>query len=342
MAQPFDPDRLETKGEAVRLAEGVPTYVQPSRGASFTVSANGLLAYQSEDSATGSRLAWKDRQGKVLGNLDETGDEMFEMALSPDGKRLAALAGSSEDIWIYDTARGIRTRFTFNPGIDLSPVWSPDGATIYYSSGLNLFRKVSDGASSEELLMSDPAEASLFPTSFSPDGKALLHVKRGEATNDNLWVLPVAPAHPGGKPEPRVFLQTQFNELGGQFSPDGNWVAYFSDESGVFEVYAAPYPGPGGKRQISSGGGKYPRWRRDGKELFYVTPTGDLMAAEVASRNGTLEIGRVQKLFEGIIQSEGTYAVSADGQKFMVVENSGARSSHPWMLIENWPGTLRK
>jgi Tol biopolymer transport system component len=247
-----------------------------------------------------------------------------------------------EDIWVYDTARGIRTRFTFNPGMALSPVWSPDGDTIYYSSGLSLFRKASNGASSEELLMSDSAEASLFPTSLSPDGKALLYFKIGERTNDDLWVLPVAPAQPGGKPEPRVFLQTPFNEIGGHFSPDGNWVAYYSDESGVFEVYAAPYPGPGGKRQISSGGGRYPRWRRDGKELFYVTPAGDLMAAEVAARNGTLEIGRVQKLFEGIIQSEGTYAVSADGQKFVVVEYTGATNPHPLTLVENWPAALRK
>jgi eukaryotic-like serine/threonine-protein kinase len=342
MAQPFDPDRLETKGEAVALAEGVPTYVQPSRGAPFTVSADGLLAYQSGDSATGFRLAWKDRQGKELGDLGEDGDAMFDLAFSPDGKRLAVLAGMGEDIWIYDTARGIRTRFTFNPGMALSPVWSPNGDAIYYSSGLNLFRKASDGASSEEPLMNDSAEAALFPTSLSPDGKALLYVKLGARTSEDLWVLPLAPAQPGGKLEPRVFLQTPFNEIGGHFSPDGNWVAYSSDESGMFEVYAAPYPGPGGKRQISSGGGKYPRWRRDGKELFYVTPTGDLMAAEVAARNGTLEVGRVQKLFERIIQSEGTYAVSADGQKFVVVENTGATKPRPLTLVENWPAALLK
>jgi eukaryotic-like serine/threonine-protein kinase len=341
MAQPFDPDRLETKGEAVSLAEGVPTYLQPSRGATFTVSADGLLAYQSGASTTGFRLAWKNRQGKELGNLGEPSNETLQMALSPDGKRLAALAGLGADIWIYDTARGIRTRFTFNPGGAQFPVWSPDGDTIYYSSGLNLSRRASNGASSEELLLRGDSTG-LSPTSLSPDGKALLYFKQGERTNLDLWVLPVTPAQPGGKSEPRVFLRTPFNEIGGQFSPDGNWVAYYSDESGVFEVYAAPYPGPGGKRQISSGGGRYPRWRRDGKELFYVTPTGDLMAAEVAARNGMLEIGKVQKLFEGIIQKAGTYAVSADGQKFVVVQNTGTSTPRPLTLIENWPATLPK
>ena len=248
------------------------------------------------------------------------------------------------DLWIYDAARGIPTRFTFDPKDDREPVWSPDGSTLYFSSNrkgaFDLFRKASNGAGTEELLLADSANKT--PTSVSPDGKLLLYGRSGEKTLNDLWVLPLTPAQGGGKPEPRVFLQTPFAEQRGQFSPDGQWVVYQSNESGPNQVYAAPFPGPGGKRQISSGGGVNPRWRRDGKEIFYVTPDGQLMAAEVAERNGTLEVGRVQKLFDGIVTTRGiAYDVSADGQKFLVVDD-GVAAARPLTLLQNWTASLRK
>jgi eukaryotic-like serine/threonine-protein kinase len=251
---------------------------------------------------------------------------------------------SDGDLWIYDAVRGIPTRFTFDRRNESEPVWSPDGNTLYFRTNrkiaFDLFRKASNGTGTEELLLEDSVNKA--PGSVSPDGKLLLYNRNAEKTLNDLWVLPLTQAQGGGKPEPQVFLQTPFNEARGQFSPDGQWVVYQSNESGQVQVYAAPFPGPGGKRQISSGGGISPRWRRDGKEIFYVTGEAQLMAAEVASRNGTLEVGRVQKLFDGIITNRGyTYDVSADGQKFLVVED-GVSTARPLTLVQNWTASLRK
>ena len=176
---------------------------------------------------------------------------------------------------------------------------------------------------------------------LSPDGKLLLFRRQGEKTRYDVWLLPLEQAESGGKAEPRVFVQTPFNEGIAKFSPDGRWVAYTSDESGQNEVYVAPFPGPGGKRQISSGGGGYPLWRRDGKELFFASRDQQLMAAEVNIGNGTLEVEKVQKLFEGVISGSNSFDVSADGQKFLVVDDSVASSS-PLTLVQNWPASLRK
>jgi Tol biopolymer transport system component len=202
---------------------------------------------------------------------------------------------------------------------------------------MDLFRKASNGAGNEELVFADDTNKSW--DSISSDGKLLLYTRRGEKTRNDLWVMPVAAA---GKSEPRIFLQTPFAEEGGQFSPDGQWVAYDSNESGQYQVYAAPFPGPGGKRQISPAGGGFARWRKDGKEIFYLTENGQLMAAEVTARHGTLEIGQVRKLFDGINTARGlTYDASADGQKFIVAEESTS-AAQPLTLVQNWTAALRK
>ncbi len=343
VAQPFDPNRLETKGEAVPIAEVVPTVMQPSRPAVYSVSASGLLVYQSGAAVASHSILWKDRQGKTLGTLGESIGEIDGMTLSPDGKRLAARIldlTSNYDIWVFDTARGIPTRFTFDPAIDRFPVWSPDGNTLYFASSrrgqYDIFRKPSNGGSNEELVLGDAS--SKRPDSVSPDGKLLLYEAQDAKTLTDIWVLPIAPGQPAGKAEPHVFLRTPFNEGYSQFSPDGRWVAYSSDESGQNEVYVAPFPGPGAKLQISSGGAGLPRWRRDGKELFYLTADRQLMAAEVTISNGTLEVRRVQKLFGGVSRG---YDVSADGQKFVAPDDSIA-SSPPLTLLQNWPAVLRK
>jgi Tol biopolymer transport system component len=345
MAQPFDPGRLETTGEAVPLAGGVPIFVRPSRPAGFTVSAGGLLLYQSGAVGAQTGLVWKDRQGRTLGKVGESTGLVDGMALSPDGRRVAVgiLNGSTNhDIWIYDVARGIPTRFTFDPADHEYPVWSPDGSTIYFTSRrgghADLFRKAANGASAEELVLAD--SNTKFAASVSPDGKLLLFDSVDPNTGYDLWVLPLSPAQ-SRKPEPRTYLRTPFLESRGKFSPDRHWVAYQSNESGQFEVYAAPFPGPGGKRQISSGGGVLARWRRDGKELFYIGPDGQLMAYDVHLGNGTLEVGRVQKLFAITTPAASMYDVSADGQKFLVVDG-GIAPSTPLTLVENWTASLPK
>jgi Tol biopolymer transport system component len=347
MAQPFDLGRLET-GEATPLVEGVSVFDVDAGG--FTVSASGLLLYQSGTIGNQSRLLWRDRQGKALGNLGDATGAINSLMLSPDGKRLAASVtdrSGNIDLWIYDTVRGSATRFTFDPATDRAPVWSPDGSTVYFHSNrrghFSIFRKAADGSGTEQMLQIGGGDTrNDSDQSVSPDGKLLLFFREAEKTGNDLWVVPLMPEQNRLKPEPRIFLQTPFEETFAKFSPDGRWVTYQSNESGQIEVYAAPFPGPGGKRLISIGGGNHPRWRPDGKELFYATPDGQLMAVEVSARNETLEVGRVQRLFGGIITSGGSsYDVSTDGQKFVVVDG-GASSVLPVTLLQNWPAALRK
>jgi len=180
---------------------------------------------------------------------------------------------------------------------------------------------------------------SKYSNGISPDGKLLLYYRVDEKTREGIWVMP---STPGGKDQPRTFLQTPFREGDASFSPDGKRVAYDSNESGQIQVYAAPFSGPGGKRQISPAGGEVTRWRRDGREIFYSTPDGQLMVAEVAARKGTLEVGKVQKLFDGIVTIAGTtYDVSADGEKILVAED-GSSAARPLTLVQNWTAALRK
>jgi len=347
MAQPFDVTRLTTTGEAVPLAESVPTFTNPSRVAGFAVSPSGLLIYATGAGGGQSQLVWKDRQGRPSANLGSPTGLIGSIDLSPDGKRglvSRAGAGNSEDLWTYDIARGIPTRLTFDPNTERNPAWSSDGNTIFFQSNRNgpyeIFRKASNGTGTEELTLAGGTSSA--PTSVSPDGKLLLYSQLNDKTRNDMWVLPLTGTSGGGKPEPKVFLQTPFNEGRGQFSPDGKWVLYQSDESNQSQIYAAPFPGPGGKRQISAKGGSNPRWRRDGKEVFYVTPQGELMAVDVSERNDTLDIGRSEKLFDGIVTSRGTlYDITADGQKFLVADD-GTSTSRPLTLLQNWTATLRK
>jgi len=354
MAQPFDADRLETTGEAVPIAEGVPSFSLPARDAAFAVSPSGLLVYQTGGDSGRTRLVWVDRTGKELSSIGEPVLAAIDLQLSPDAKTLAAsLTESSSqqlDLWTYDLARQVRTRFTFDPGPDRTPVYTPDGGAIVWSSlrgkNFDLYRKASNGTGSDELLYSDLVQK--VPTSISPDGKVLLYESpdpnrgKGTAVNRDIWVLPLTPERAGAVLKPRPLVQTSFEERDAQFSPDGRWVAYASNESGQYEIYVVPYPGPGGKRQISPEPGRLARWRRDGKEIYYVSRQGEVMAAEVAVRSGTLEVGKVQKLFGGLDTTRAyPYVPTADGQKFIVASALSA-SAQPLTLVQNWMALLRK
>ncbi len=270
-------------------------------------------------------------------------DGMHQLALAPDGKRVALTISDQgqDDIWIYDAVKGNPIRFTFSSGS--YPVWSPDGGTLYFASQRNghraRFRQASNGTCSQELLSSDSVNQE--PIGISPDGKALLFKRIIPGTDrTDFWQLPLRQTGSAEKPAPVALLHTSFDVNVGQISPDGRWLAYDSDESGKYEIYTAPMSGSGGKRQISSGGGALsPRWRRDGKELYYVTYGGQLMAVEVTTRNGALESGGAQKLFAG---GRSGYDVSADGQKFLVIEDSDPAASYPLTLLQNWPRLLKK
>jgi len=349
MAQPFDAQRRVATGDAVALEQQILRRLTTAY-ADFSASTNGLLAFRTGSAGGNLQLTWVDRGGKQLGTLGEPGN-INALHFSPDRKSVAiALLPSgtlnNSDIWIYDAARGLRTRFTFDPAVDSDPVWSPDGRSIIFASNrkqhFNLYRKSSDGAGAEELLYSDNLDKT--PTSWSADGKFLLYHARGAGTDFDAWVLPLTPERPGAPLKPFPFAQSPFNELTAQFSPDGRWIAYISDESQRYEVYVARFPGAGGKHQISASAGFAPRWRRDGKEIFYATTDAKLMSAAVTVKGDALEVGEVRPLFGSAFGGGGftyRYDVSADGQRFLIVPQQQA-SSEGVTVIQNWTAALKK
>jgi dipeptidyl aminopeptidase/acylaminoacyl peptidase len=345
MAQPFDLETLKLSGEARVIAQQVRNSLQL---AAFGVSTGGELVYYAGP-AVGDQLTWFSRDGKREGTLGERGEVRFP-SLSPDHKRLAVSlwdpASNNTDIWIYELERGLRTRFTFDPAAELQSTWSPDGSTIVFDSARSgpgdLYRKSSNGVGAEELLYADDLQKR--PTSWSPDGRFLLFYASGDPkTGFDIWVLP-DPLGARGSTKPYPFLRSQFNELWGRFSPDGRWVAYYSDESGHYEVYAAPFPGPGGTRQISSNGGRYPVWRGDQKEIFYVNASGQMMATEIKASKDSLEVGATTgPFFGGITVGSGRpFDVTADGKRFIAVVAPEQGSPAPLTLVQNWPALLRK
>ena len=255
-------------------------------------------------------------------------------------------SGNNTDLWIYDLVRGLRMRFTFDPAVERGAVWSPDGRGIIFNSNrkghYDLYRKASDGPGAEELLYADNLVKDV--TSWSPDGKFLLYTANGDPkTGQDIWVLPLAA---GAKPFP--LLQTPFSELQAQFSPDGKWVSYQSDESGRNEIYVIPFRpeggAPGGKRQVSTAGGILARWRRDGKELFYIAPDQRLMAAEVGVKGGPFDAEQVTALFGGLITGRGfLYDVAAAGQRFRaVMPPEQSTVAEPLTVVQSWTAGLKK
>jgi Tol biopolymer transport system component len=267
-----------------------------------------------------------------------------DVELSPDGNRVAVnrSVNGNFDVWLIDVARGIPTRFTFDAAPDLRPVWSPDGTHIAFQSPrkgvVNLYWKLSSGAGSDELLLESDQEK--VANDWSSDGRFLLFSNSDPQTSSDLWVLPFF-----GDKKPFPFLKTPFEERNGQFSPDGKWIAYQSNESGRFEIYIQPFPGPGGKFQISTDGGAQPRWNKNGKEIFYVSLDSKMMVAPVKlSPDGqSLETSAPVTLFPVRI-AEGTlpgvarqqYAVSSDGQRFLVNLAADEGAVSPITLIYNW------
>ena len=343
MAQPFDADKRTVQGEAVPVAEGVSHVLNNGRKGVFTVSATGLLVYQTGGASGSQRLTWFDRAGKVIGTLGEPGN-FASVELSPDRKSAAVAsndAGSDEDIWVYDIARDLRTRFTFDPAGDRAPIWSPDGSEIvWFRTGKSrILRRSSDGKGSETLLLEDSNITGVH--SWSPDGKLLLFDR--SFTGRGVWSLPLTPEKPGSSLKPNAFVDTNFAEGQGMFSPDGHWVAYMSNESQQNEVYVVPFPGPGGKRQVSTMGGQNPRWRHDGKEIFYLGMDGKLMAAEVVLKDAAMEVGQIRPLDITVPTSfQIPYDISLDGQRILAITDGERSVSPPLTLVENWTGLLKK
>ena len=347
MAQPFDPDKRTVQGEAVPVAERVSFVFGGGRKGVFTVSGTGLLAYQTGGSTGQQKLSWFDRTGKIVGTLGELGD-FTNLELSPERKSAAVSssidATRNRDIWIYDIARNLGSRFTFDPAPDLQPVWSPDGTALVWVNVAGkgkLLRKFADGKGTEEVLYEDTGVSD--PTSWSPDGKFLLFNKTSTGTGQGVWILPLVPEKPGTPLKPTALVDTTFTEARGVFSPDGRWVAYSSNESQQNEIYVIPFPGPGGKRQISTMGGAYPRWRHDGKEIFYVGGDGKLMAAEVTLKASSIDVGKVSPLGITVPTNRvSPYDVSLDGQRILAITEPERSASPPLTLLQNWTALLKK
>jgi Tol biopolymer transport system component len=344
LRQAFDVSRMEVTGDPVTVAEQVRSNLEGG-GAEFSVSAN-VLTYRAFGSWESS-LTWFDRAGR---RLDVLGDRApyVNVRLSPDGERAAVSIHDSRrgtrDIWLYEVLRGLRTRFTFSSRLfEQSPVWSPDGLSVVFQShspSQMLRRKNSDGTGDAEALPVLPeSSGAVFPDSWSADGQFLLYEKADPQTGWDLWVMPMSPVA-----KPRPFLNTPFQEEFGQFSPDGRWVAYKSNESGRGEVYVVPFPGPGAKRQVSTTGGDHPRWRRDGKEIFYLASDDRLMAAAVSPEGSRFEVGAVETLFETSRARIGVspYDVSADGQRFLINTATEQINADPITVVVNWAPALTK
>lgn len=346
LAQAFDVEKLQLRGEPVVVTENLLTYPGeggPTGFASFSVSADGHLSYLSGDASL-DQMQWFDRGGNSLGLFSSPG-RYFEPTLSPDGKRIALGRSDSDpgDIWIYDVARATSTRLTFDLAADVSPVWSPDGSRIVFASvrkgRFGIYEKASNGAGEEQVLLQTDFDT--FPTSWSPDGRYILYET---ADSNDFFDLYLLPTSPGEKPFP--YLKTKFNETHSQFSPDGKWVAYVSDETGRPEVYVQSFPATGGKWQISHTGGDQPQWRRDGKELFYLAADKKLMA--VALNIGTtVEASAPVALFTtrgkptGQTDDKNLYFPWPDGKRFLV-NNMLEGNRRPITLVLNWAANLKQ
>ncbi|HWS90074.1 MAG TPA: protein kinase [Pyrinomonadaceae bacterium] len=343
VARPFDADRLELTGEAVPVVKQIGVTLGNAR-AHFSVSETGTLIYRPSAAEADTQLVWFDRTGKQLGTVGAAG-HYSDIRLSPDGKRLAFRRLDTEngasDIWLMELTRGAPTRLTFDPADDGDAVWSPDGGRVVFSSqreGLpNLYQKLSSGAGGEELILK--TEDAKWATDWSPDGRHVLYATQGRQSND-LWVLPLF-----GERRPEPFARTDFSEGGGRFSPDGRWIAYTSNESGRFEVYVQSFPASGGKWQVSNGGGGSPRWRRDGRELFYLSADGKLMVVEVDGSSDTFKAGVPGPLFEprvGAISGDSPYDAAADGRRFLIKVPVEETAPAPVTVVLNWTTDLKR
>jgi len=350
LAQPFNATSLQTIGDAFPVAERV-YYESLTNKTSFSVSRNGILVYQTRVDITGALLTWYDRKGGKPATISPP-SSYFDISISPDGKRIAAsrLDGRNIDIWIYGISRTVWTRFTFDRASDRNPTWSPNGSTIVFSSNRknnrDLFHKASSGAGSVgPLLESDLQERN---SNWSPDGRFIAYDSDDSKAGWDIWILPMNPEPQGASEEgkPFLFLQTAFDEVRPTFSPDGRWMAYQSNESGRWEIYIRPFPGPGGKWQVSTNGGTRPRWRGDGQELFYLGFDNFITVSETKLGSSTVEIGVVRPLFSfSRFGGGGTemYDVTADGQRFLVVESAGSEeTSSPVTLVVNWLGQVKE
>jgi Tol biopolymer transport system component len=318
------------------------------------VSDSGVLVYAGRRVAAANQIAWYDRAGKLLGPVVPPG-AVLEPHISPDEKSVLFTRnnGSATDLWVRDLARRTETRLTSNRSVNAVPFWSPKGDRIVFASNrhggvFDLFQKAASGSGQDEVLLTNSHFKA--PTQWSPDGRFIVYVESSPELILDLWVLPME--GPEKERKPVLFLQTEFNKFTSQLSHDSHWMAYTSDQSGRNEVYVRPFPRTEGQWTISTAGGEQPRWRGDGKELFFVAADGKLMAVPVKATAGSkpaFEAGAPVALFDAQIaptpnNNVFNYDVTADGKRFLITTagGSGAASSPPLNVVVNWNAALKK
>jgi serine/threonine protein kinase len=330
LAQRVNLETLQTIGDPLPVARQAATNSGTVADIALSASMAGPIAYRAN---TGERqYRWVGRSGQSMGALGAPdAHQPNYVRISPDGRTVAVtrMVDGNNDVWLMETARDARQRFTTDPGREYDPLWSPDGSRIIFSStrrGPNdLYQKYVSRAEPETLLFESPESKNAY--SWSSDGRWLLFATQSTNTARDLWVLPLT-----GEKKPIAVAQTSSEEAEGQFSPDGRWIAYTSNESGRFEIYIQPFPGPGERSQISTGGGRFPHWRKDGKELFYLGPDNSLMAQSPGLNGPKAEPGTPIALFS--LSSGVNFAPSPDGQKFLV--NEITKEASPITILLNW------
>ena len=340
----LDTDRARVSGEPVELANGVGVDVRSARGA-FAASGRSVLAYRIVGDH--SRLQWFDRQGRPQAVFHETADYQHPW-LSPDETRLAVEKTDPSTgrhvVWLIDVARDVTSRLLVDPAGAHVPVWSPDGSRIAFNSGRtgesDMFAMRADGTGEQTPLLGSPEHFVLQPTDWSSDLRYLLYT--GYNGRGDLWVLPMVPRGQA----PQVFLKTNANELQGRFSPDGRWMAYTSDESGVPEVYVRRFPGGEGKWRVSINGGAQAQWRGDGKELFYLAADGKLMASDVIADDSRFATRPPNALFDTrirglFVERRNHYVVTRDGQRFLFNLTAEGDVLAPITVVLNWDSDQR-
>ena len=337
----FDPSSGKVSGRTTVLANSV-GYQPSTYWAAIAVGENGTVIYNTGVGAALSVLTWMDRSGKVLGKIGEAA-VVANPTLAPEDSRVAAditdLKTNNVDVWLLSTRGTGNARFTFDPAEEVAGVWSRDGTRIAYrsifSNGPMIFSKRANGLEPEKALVQGDTVDDIIPNSWSADGQQILCTMQNAAR----WSLVLLPSS-GGKPTP--LLNTKANESNGQISPDGKWAAYASDESGNWEVYVTSFPGVAGKWQVSRGGGTEPRWRGDGKEIYYIAATGRLMSVPVNSDAG-FSTATPTPLFQ--IQGRApisstdlfTYDAAKDGQRFLVNHYVTPDHVPPLTILLNTP-----
>jgi Tol biopolymer transport system component len=335
-AVPFDLKRLEVTGQPAPILEDVVT--NAAAGAQFSFSENGNLVYVAGRARDQNvSISWMDHEGKFT-PLREAPGGYYNPAFSPDGKRLALQIndGKRSDIWVYEWERDSLTHLTFGGEGNSYPVWTPDGQRIVYSSiekggAPNLWWIRTDGAGDAQRLAESKSQQ--YAGSWRPDGKVLAFNQFNPGTGNDIMTLPIEGDEKSGwKPgEPKPFVNSAFDEREPAFSPDGRWLAYMSTESGSFEVYIRPFPGPGGKWQISTGGGGYPKWSRNGKEVFYRTQDNKIMAVTYTASGNSFSADKPQLWSPGQFTDRGfgfsNFDLHPDGKRFAVLKAPGAEQA---------------